>query len=192
MLIRRAHLERIATGEVSLAFRKWRKPTVKAGGTLRTGVGVLAIESVDIVKEASISAAQARASGYESRADLVAELRARRDGEVYRIRLRLAGSDPREQLREQANLTKDELAQIRQKLERLDSRSTSGSWTLAVMRKLGQQPGTRAAELAEQLGVEKAWLKVNIRKLKALGLTESLEIGYRLSPRGRVVLTEIQ
>jgi hypothetical protein len=27
--------------------------------------------------------------------------------------------------------------------------------------------------------------KTNVRKLKELGLTESLEVGYRLSPRGK-------
>ncbi len=35
---------------------------------------------------------------------------------------------------------------------------------------------------------ETAWFKTNVRKLKALGLTESLEVGYRLSPRGRAFL----
>ena len=32
--------------------------------------------------------------------------------------------------------------------------------------------------------------KVNVRKLKGLGLAESLEVGYRLSPRGRALLEE--
>ena len=44
MLIRRAHLERIVCGDIDLAFRRWRRPTVKAGGTLTTGAGVLAID----------------------------------------------------------------------------------------------------------------------------------------------------
>lgn len=30
--------------------------------------------------------------------------------------------------------------------------------------------------------------KRRVRQLKELGLTESLEVGYRLSPRGRAVL----
>ena len=30
--------------------------------------------------------------------------------------------------------------------------------------------------------------KTDVRKLKELGLTESLEVGYRLSPRGEAVL----
>jgi hypothetical protein len=38
MLIRMALLERIKRGEVGLAFRRWRKPTVKAGGRLRTSL----------------------------------------------------------------------------------------------------------------------------------------------------------
>jgi hypothetical protein len=39
--------------------------------------------------------------------------------------------------------------------------------------------------------MEKAPFKANVRKLKGLGLTESLEIGYRLSPRGRAVLRHL-
>lgn len=38
------------------------------------------------------------------------------------------------------------------------------------------------------LGVDKEWFKLNVRKLKNLGLTESLETGYRISPRGRALL----
>ena len=34
--------------------------------------------------------------------------------------------------------------------------------------------------------------KLNVRKLKALGLTESLEVGYRLSPRGKSLLHRLR
>ena len=43
MLFRQDVLRRIGEGEVTLAFRRWLRPTVRAGGTLRTRVGVLAI-----------------------------------------------------------------------------------------------------------------------------------------------------
>jgi hypothetical protein len=33
--------------------------------------------------------------------------------------------------------------------------------------------------------------KRRVRQLKELGLTESLEVGYRLSPRGRTVLARL-
>jgi hypothetical protein len=46
----------------------------------------------------------------------------------------------------------------------------------------------RAADLARMLGREKDWLKINIRKLKNLGLTISHETGDEISPLGKVVL----
>ena len=53
---------------------------------------------------------------------------------------------------------------------------------------LGAQPGVRAGDLCELVGQEKQQFKLNVRKLKNLGLTESLGTGYRLSPRGRDLL----
>lgn len=43
MLFKAKVLEKIGKGEVTLAFRRWTKPTVRAGGTLRTAAGVLAV-----------------------------------------------------------------------------------------------------------------------------------------------------
>jgi hypothetical protein len=43
----------------------------------------------------------------------------------------------------------------------------------------------RAPDLAARMGRETLPFKRDVRKLKELGLTESLEVGYRLSPRGR-------
>jgi hypothetical protein len=39
------------------------------------------------------------------------------------------------------------------------------------------------------MGRERLAFKTDVRKLKALGLTESLPVGYRLSPRGEAWLT---
>ncbi len=44
MLLKMAVLRRIKDGEVSVVFRRWRRPTVTAGGTLKTAVGLLNIE----------------------------------------------------------------------------------------------------------------------------------------------------
>ena len=52
-----------------------------------------------------------------------------------------------------------------------------------------KRPATRAPELAAELGRETAPFKADVRKLKELGLTESLDRGYRLSPRGQAYLT---
>ena len=53
---------------------------------------------------------------------------------------------------------------------------------------IAARPATRAADLAEQFGRETLPFKTDVRKLKNLGLTESLEVGYRLSPRGTAFL----
>ncbi len=53
---------------------------------------------------------------------------------------------------------------------------------------IADQPATLAADLAAQVGREKLPFKRDVRKLKELGLTESLPTGYRLSPRGRAFL----
>ena len=192
MLFKRLFLDGIVSGEITAAFRRWTRPTVRAGGTLKTAVGVLAIDSVEQVPPGAITEAEARRAGYPSRDALMAELDAREQGEIYRIELRYAGPDPRIALRAQAELSGEELAALRKKLDRLDGASPVGPWTLAVLQLIGRNPGVRAGDLASQFGQERAAFKVNVRKLKGLGLTESLEIGYRLSPRGRALLDSVE
>lgn len=187
MLIPSAILDRIASGDVTLAFRRWTRPTVKAGGTLRTAIGVLAIDAVEPCRVEAISDDDAKAAGFADLAALVREL-SRRDGEIYRITLRPAGDDPRIALRQQNEISADEAATIASKLDGFDKRSPSGAWTRAVLALIEGNEGMAAAELAARLGVEKLALKTNVRKLNELGLTESLETGYRLSPRGRAFL----
>lgn len=185
MLFRSAALARIAAGEVTCAFRRWRRPTVKAGGTLKTGVGLLAIEAVDIVSADAVEDADARAAGYDSVAALLADLPGEPDRDLYRIRFRLAGPDPRIALRERAIASAEEAAEIEGRLDRLDRASRHGPWTL---RAIAQDPGRRAPDLAAAQGRDTKTFKADVRKLKALGLTESLSVGYRLSPRGRSFL----
>ena len=184
MLLRRAQLDAIVRGEVTLAFRRWKRATVKPGGTLKTAVGVIAIDSIERVTMSSISAADARAAGFERRADLIDELK-RREGSVDRIALHFAGADPRVALRKKSRLSTAERTEIREKLESYDGHSRRGPWTARVLKCIAKNPSTLAAELASELGHEKAWFKTNVRKLKSLGLTESLKVGYRLSPRGK-------
>jgi hypothetical protein len=186
MLIRADVLELVRTGEITLAFRRWRKPTVRAGGTLRTMIGVLAIDAVDRITLKDITAADARRAGYPSLAALKSWLSAR-EGDTYRVSLRLVGADPRIALRS-AEPSVAEVAEILAKLNRMDSRSPHGPWTLTVLRLIGDKPGVRAPDLAASLGRETAPFKADVRKLKELGLTESLQVGYRLSPRGEAVV----
>ena len=51
-------------------------------------------------------------------------------------------------------------------------------------------PGRRAADIATDVGLPRDELKIRIRRLKALGLTISLETGYEISPRGAAYLAD--
>ena len=191
MLLTNKHLEGIASGKIKLAFRKWKKPTVKAGGRLRTHMGVLAIHAVDPVAEDEISERDAKLAGFESKTDLLQDLQ-RREGILYRIRLSLAGPDERVVLRTKRQISKDEWDGLKQKLDQLDERSVNGPWVINFLSVVSTNPGVLSTTLASSLGLERKWFKEHMRKLKELGLTESLEVGYRLSPRGEAVLKRLK
>lgn len=187
MIFRQHALEGIRAGTVTLAFRRWIRPTVKAGGTLLTAVGQLHIGAIRTVTLAQIPDADARRAGYASRQALTDDLNRRDDGDIYRIELGALTADPRIALRETSAVTPDELRAVREKLRRMDARAAR-PWTVRVLALIGQHPGRRAGDLCLLMNQEKLDFKTDVRKLKALGLTESLEVGYRLSPRGAALL----
>lgn len=191
MLIKTAVLDEIKAGRISLIFRRWKKPGVKAGGTQLTQSGLLAIDAVDIVTERRISEKDAKAAGFESKNALLADLYDR-DEEIYRIGIHWAGEDPRKVLRQQSDLNDAELIEIITKLRKLDTGSKRGKWTELYLQMIHDQPNTHAAILAKQIGLDIPSFKPWVRKLKALGLTESLSPGYRLSPRGEKVLKALR
>jgi hypothetical protein len=192
MLFRRSDLVRIADGSITLAFRRRDRPYAKAGSRLRTAIGVLAIDTVQPVTVSDLSDETARRAGYGSLTDLLHDLdRYRGGGQLYQIEVRLAGDDPRVTLREQAELGPDELAELHARLARLDARSSHGPWTWTTLRLIAQRPAVRAGDLASSLGRERLPFKADVRKLKELGLTESLDVGYRLSPRGQALLASV-
>lgn len=191
MLFKVATLERIKRGEVTMAFRKWKQPTVKAGGTLTTAIGVLAIQTIDKVAVEKVKEREAQLAGYTSRAELVREL-AQREGDLYRVTFAYQGDDPRIELRQDDDLSEADFAEIQTRLQRLDWAAKLGTWTLKVLEAIETNPNLAAVDLAKQSGYEKEWLKINVRKLKNLGLTISHHPGYTLSPRGAVVFARLR
>lgn len=172
MLFRPQDLDGIAAGTVTLAFRRWDKPRVKVGSTQKTRAGVVEFTSCEPVD--AISEDDARAAGFASPDEV--EARMRKTGRVYRVGLRLAGPDPRVALRE----TPPDDA-VFAALERYP-------WARDYLTAIAERPAVRAPDLAESFGRETAPFKRDVRKLKELGLTISLDVGYRLSPRGESVL----
>jgi hypothetical protein len=88
--------------------------------------------------------------------------------------------------------TREEVAAIIARLERLDRASSAGPWTRTTLDLIDRNPERRAPDLAAEVGRDTAAFKTDVRKLKELGLTESLAIGYRLSPRGEVVVDKVR
>ena len=191
MLIKRVVLDQIIDGHISLIFRKWRKPTVKAGGQLRTAVGMLNIVAVDQIAKSAINIDDAARAGFKSKAALLRELDSRSEGDVYRIEVEDGGADPRITLRENADLSATDIADLAARLERLDNASKRGPWTTTFLHLLADNPQVRAPDLAAGLGLDKPTFKNDVRKLKGLGLTISFSPGYELSPRGKAYLEAI-
>ncbi|MEU7003347.1 hypothetical protein [Nonomuraea sp. NPDC046570] len=177
MLFERRLRDGIRDGSITLAFRRWARRQVTPGGRYRMGDGGLAdVVSVEVVDE--INPADAPAAGYPDLAALLEDLRG--EGPIHRLSLRLVNEpDPRDILAESAELTPDDLAA----LDRL------GSWALVTLELIAANPGVRAADLAPQVRLELQPFKLNVRKLKNLGLTISLGTGYRISPRGEAYLS---
>jgi hypothetical protein len=179
----------IADGSVTLTYRRWRRRQVLAGRPYRTPAGIVEVTSVSTVSADQISDEEARRAGYRDAATLVAELPVRPGLDLFRIEFQtVGGPDPRAVLASANNLDDADVAGIARRLDRLDRASSHGPWTRQVLRLIRDRPATRAADLADLLGREKASFKADVRKLKNLGLTESLDVGYRLSARGNAYL----
>jgi hypothetical protein len=188
MILRAEFLDGIRRGTITLAFRRWRRPSVRAGGTLLTAVGKLHIGTITRVDLEEITPVDVQRAGYASATVLLAELSERSEGDIYRIELGPLAADPRVALRDAVPATESEWGQVQARLQRLDDRSPIGPWTQRTLAAISAHPGLRAGTLCAHVGQEQAPFKLNVRKLKALGLTESLEVGYRLSPRGQALL----
>jgi hypothetical protein len=176
-------------GSITVAFRRWQRVQVVAGHEYRTGDGLVLAESVDTISPADITPALAKDAGFADVHAAVADLRGDPDLPLYCVRFRpVAGPDPRDQLAATANLSEDDVLAISKRLARMDAASTRGPWTIAVLEQIASQPAVSSALLAPELDWDRPDYKLHVRRLKALGLTISLEVGYRISPRGAAYL----
>ncbi len=190
MLFRTEFHDPIRAGDVTLSVRRWKRRQVKEGGVYRlpTG-GAIEVLAIDRIEVAEVTPEVARAAGYDSPEALLHEVEQASEGEgdLYIVGFRYVGpvADPRAELAADAALDADAVSDIAARLDRMDR---SFPWTRETLRLIDRHEGMRAAELARRMGRETDRFKTDVRRLKALGLTESLEVGYRLSPRGRAFL----
>jgi hypothetical protein len=190
LLFKKPFWEPLVQGTVTLTFRRWKKPHVRPGGRYRCHpIGVLEVDRVDIVPVSKITSAEAKRAGFAKRDDLLAylaELGPLDDStEVYRVELHHGGDGDRVELALEDALSAEDVDNIAKKLKKMDGRKP---WTIATLAIIEKHPRIAASVLAEKLGRERLEFKVDVRKLKKLGLTQSFEVGYEISPRGRAYL----
>jgi hypothetical protein len=188
LIERRLHAG-IRDGSITVMFRRWRRRQVTPGNVYRTAAGRIIVESVNEVSPERIRHADAMAAGYHTVADALEDLQGDESDPVYLVRLRHVDEpDPREVLANDTDLSTSDVEEIAARLAKLDRTSPRGPWTDQTLDIIRRRPAIRAGDLAEELGRELLPFKVDVRKLKNLGLTLSLEKGYRLSPRGEAYL----
>jgi hypothetical protein len=150
---------------------------------------MIEMDAVDVVDIRRITRDEARRAGYASAAELRRDLRGPADRPIYRLAFHPAqGPDPRTELAADNRLGPEEVAGIERRLDRLDRSSPHGPWTGPVLELIASRPGVRAPDLAALTGRQTLPFKRDVRKLKNLGLTLSLPVGYRVSPRGEAYL----
>ena len=189
MLFEQRLRDGLRDGTITVAFRRWRRPQVVAGHHYRTGAGMVCAESIDEVTTAEITPGQAKAAGYPDTSALLADLRGDPALPLYMIRFRpLDQPDPRDELAATTTLTDQQSDAIAARLARMDAASKRGPWTATILAQIAEKPAVSSVFLAEAIGWERPDFKLHVRRLKELGLTISLDVGYRISPRGRAYL----
>ena len=192
MLFSAAAWPGLADGSITVTFRTWTKPQAKVGGRYRVGGMLLEATAVGVVTVSELTDADAVAAGETNLASLMKRLKpSSSDAMVWRVDLRYLGIDDRIERRTLDELSDDDIIALRTRLDRLD-RSGGKPWTRTTLQLIEKYPGVVSTALARNAGQERPDFKINVRKLKEMGLTESLQVGYQLSPRGAALLRTIR
>jgi hypothetical protein len=189
LLFQKRFHEGLKSGEVTLTFRGWDKPHVKPGGRYRCHpIGVVEVDGLERVRVGEIRERDAKRAGFASRNELIEYLSEGPKGrvsdatELWRVELHYGGDGDRVEIALDDRLSKEDVAAIDAKLARMDGKAP---WTRETLKLIAKRPRIAASKLAASLGRETEEFKIDVRKLKKLGLTQSFEVGYELSPRGR-------
>ena len=189
MLFTRDAVLGLADGSITLTFRTWVKPQAKVAGRYRTCGLLLEVGAISRVDPGSITDAGARRAGSMSADELRKKLGKPSPGtRVWRVEFRCLGPDDRIARRNDATLDTEKLTKLKTRVARLDQ---AKAWTLKTLELIESKPGVVSTTLARQMNMERPDFKINVRKLKELGLTEGLDVGYQLSPLGKAFLLQL-
>jgi hypothetical protein len=183
VLLNRVTADGISDGSITLVLRRWDAARAKPGGTQRTSAGTIRIDDVaEHPADYRVSDEQARRAGYPDAVTAQADLDRRPARHTYVIAVSYAAPDERPDLAANDRLSVDDVRAICARLDRW------GSWPRQYLDMIAGNEGVRAPDLAARVGLDTAIFKRRVRQLKGLGLTISLDVGYRISPRGKAFL----
>ncbi len=171
----------ILAGRITVSFRNWKRAHAAVGGVYRLRPsGAVKVTGVRSVRLSDMEPDDLRRSGFDSIAAVAASMRLPQSATVTRVEFELTG--------EPAAKPPPELSvgEVVTRLQATDRRSAA-PWTADVLALILAHPATRAGDLAPRMGWETPAFKSNVRKLKRLGLTQSLETGYLLTDLGEQV-----
>jgi len=189
LLFKKRFHQGLVDGSVTVTVRLWDKPHVKVGGRYRVHpIGVIEVDAIVRVTLGALTEDDARRAGFTGLAELieyVAKGPLTPQTPIFRIDLHHGGDGDRVPLALEDDLDDDAIATLVKKLQKLDAKVP---WTKATLSLIARKPQVAASKLAASIGRETLPFKVDVRKLKKLGLTQSFEVGYGISPRGQAFL----
>ena len=95
MLIKLEVLEAIKRGDITLQFRRWTRPSVKEGGTLKTKIGLLGIGKITEMSPDEVTQADAKKAGFRDLAEFRRWLDTMKQGPLFhRIEVSYIGPAP--------------------------------------------------------------------------------------------------
>ena len=191
MLFKAELHERIRSGEIGCTVRIWQRPHAKLGGRYALGAGAVVVDKIHETSLDDITPALARRCGFPSLVELLKIAKHGAGERVFVIDFHYDGQAGARAKPETGPVSAEQLAFLVRRLEAMDRRSEIGAWTVATLRAIEARPGVLAAKLARSFERPRDEFKRDVRKLKYLGLTHSLEIGYRLTPKGEALLAAI-
>ncbi len=186
--------QRIVAGEITVLFYLWKYAHMKPGNSYALGFGYIEVEDVQAMPAALVSDEDVRLAGcrdasqdWQAPGDHSNTL-VQPDTLLHRVQFHYVGR----RARAGAATERPDAAAIAKRLERMDGLAAEGPWTQATLRLIEAAPHAPARLLAAELELPLLQFKAKVRQLKALGLTESFEVGYELTTLGRGLLAETE
>ncbi len=187
--------EGLVSGAITHTFRLWPKARVKPGARYRCHpIGVLVVDSVERVRVDQITDCEAQQAGFAGRGVLIEYLQNLSEAplsgsaEVFKVILHYGGEGDFAAVAHETEISDEAFNELTAKLSRMDSSGGSGPWTGKTLSLIEEHPRIAASRLAGMVKRETKSFKADVVKLKKLGLTQSFEVGYDLTPRGRAFL----